>query len=165
MRLEKTATGLIIHDPSDAIKQKVLRYFSLSNPVREFFIYHTNAKKDIVNVKGFIEDSLEHGKRFNHDTIYITSGFLNTRDQIIQNLPTPKRIQPHTPEKIEVKMNREPRSPLQEDCIKKMTTSKSEKITIELKPGVDFRHPYRVIGMIKFPFELLEHFNAYCATT
>lgn len=147
MRLEKTATGLIIHDPSDDIKRAVLRYFSLSNPVREFFIYHTNAKKNIVNTKKFIEDSLERAKKINNDTIYISSGFLNARNQIVQNLPTPKVIRPHTPAKVAITMNREPRSPLQEDCIKKMITSKVEKITIELKPGVDFWHPCQVIGM------------------
>jgi hypothetical protein len=42
---------------------------------------------------------------------------------------------------------REPRSELQKDCIKVLTTSNSHKITCELKPGVEpyYRHPHRVI--------------------
>ena len=35
MKIEKTTTGIIIHDPTDEMKRKILRYFSLSNPTRE----------------------------------------------------------------------------------------------------------------------------------
>ena len=42
MKIEKTSTGLRIKEPTDTIKQKCLRYFSLVNPVREYFIYSGN---------------------------------------------------------------------------------------------------------------------------
>lgn len=124
MKLSKTATGLIIHNPSDDVKMKVLQYFSLSNPLREFFIYSGNdaSKKPIFG--------------FEHDTIYITSGFLNLNDPIIKRLPPPSIINPPVPAKIELAMNREPRSKLQEDCINRLLNLKENKITIELKPGV-----------------------------
>lgn len=125
MKLERTTTGLIIHNPDDITKRKILQYFSLVNPVREFFIYSGNdtSKKPIF------------GKE--HDVVYITSGFLNINDQYIQRLPHPSVIQPITPAKIELQMNRQPRSQLQEDCIAMMTNPNRQKnkLTIELKPG------------------------------
>lgn len=127
MQLERTTTGLIIHNPTDEIKRKVLRYFSLVNPLREFFIYSGNdPKKQPI-----------FGKE--RDVIYISSGFLNVNDPMIQQFPRPRMIQPMTPTPIELKMNRQPRSKLQEDCIKMLTdpNTKSNKVTIELKPGVE----------------------------
>lgn len=132
MKLEKTTTGLIIHNPDDITKRKILQYFSLVNPVREYFIYSGNdtSKKPIF------------GKE--HDVVYISSGFLNINDNYIRNLPRPSIIQPITPAKIELEMNRQPRSRLQEDCIKKMLdpNRKSNKLTIELKPGTGKMEPY-----------------------
>ena len=126
MKLERTTTGLIIHNPDDITKRKILQYFSLVNPVREFFIYSGNdtSKKPIF------------GKE--HDTVYITSGFLALNDQYIKRLPYPYTIQPITPKRITLNMNRQPRSKLQEDCINMMIdpNRKRNKITIELKPGV-----------------------------
>ena len=125
MKLERTTTGLIIHNPDDITKRKILQYFSLVNPVREFFIYSGNdtSKKPIF------------GKE--HDVVYISSGFLGLNDQYIRDLPRPTVIQPITPSKIQLTMNRQPRSPLQEDCIKAMIdpNRKNSKLTIELKPG------------------------------
>lgn len=124
MKLERTTTGLIIRQPSDEIKRKCLRYFSLSNPLREYFIYSGNDpdKKSIF------------GKE--KDVIYITSGFLYVKDEAIRRLPKPHSLPLPTPKKVSIEMNRQPRSKLQEDCIKKLTTSNSDKITVELKPGV-----------------------------
>lgn len=126
MKLERTTTGLIIHEPSNDIKRKILQYFSLVNPLREYFIYSGNdrTKKPIF------------GKE--HDVVYISSGFMNLNDNIVKALPKPSMIQPITPTSIEITMNRQPRSKLQEDCIKMMTDTKqaSYKTTIELKPGV-----------------------------
>lgn len=133
MKLERTTTGLIIHEPSNDIKRKILQYFSLVNPLREYFIYSGNdrTKKPIF------------GKE--HDVVYISSGFMNLNDNIVKALPKPSMIQPITPTSIEITMNRQPRSKLQEDCIKMMTDTKqaSYKTTIELKPGVEplYRHP------------------------
>ena len=125
MKLERTTTGLIIHNPDDITKRKILQYFSLVNPIREFFIYSGNdtSKSPIF------------GKE--HDVVYITSGFLNLNDQYIRALPNPSVIQPITPAKIQLEMNRQPRSRLQEDCINKMIdpNRKYNKLTIELKPG------------------------------
>ena len=125
MKLEKTTTGLIIHNPDDITKRKILQYFSLVNPIREFFIYSGNdtSKKPIF------------GKE--HDVVYISSGFLNLNDQYIQRLPKPSIIEPLVPDKLVLNMNREPRSKLQEDCIAKMIdpNRKKSKVTIELKPG------------------------------
>lgn len=125
MRLERTTTGLIIHQPSDDVKRVILRYFSLVNPVREYFIYSGNdrSKKPIF------------GKE--HDVVYITSGFLEITDEVIRRLPKPTVINYPTPKKVEIKMNREPRSRLQEDCIAKMISPEGgkHKLTIELKPG------------------------------
>lgn len=124
MKLERTTTGLIIHQPSMDIKRAVLRYFSLTNPVREYFIYSGNDRKK----------KPLFGKE--HDCIYISSGFLNIIDESIRKLPKPTVISYSTPKKVEITMNREPRSKLQEDCIKQMLETKSPKVTIELKPGV-----------------------------
>lgn len=123
MKLERTTTGLIIHQPSMEIKRAVLRYFSLTNPVREYFIYSGNdrSKKPLF------------GKE--HDVIYISSGFLDIIDETIRKLPKPKVIEYQTPKKVEITMNREPRSKLQEDCINMMLHNTSNKLTIELKPG------------------------------
>ena len=125
MKLERTTTGLIIHQPTIDVKRVVLKYFSLVNPVREYFIYSGNdrSKKPLF------------GKE--HDCIYISSGFLDIPDPVISKLPKPSVINYSTPKKVEIKMNREPRSKLQEDCIHKMLTSSSNKITLELKPGVE----------------------------
>lgn len=130
MKLERTTTGLIIHQPTIDVKRVVLKYFSLVNPVREYFIYSGNDK----NKKPLF------GKE--HDCIYISSGFLDIPDPIIKKLPKPSVINYSTPKKVEIKMNREPRSKLQEDCIHKMLTSSSNKITLELKPGVGKCEPY-----------------------
>lgn len=123
MKLERTTTGLIIHQPSMDIKRAVLRYFSLTNPVREYFIYSGNDRKK----------KPLFGKE--HDCIYISSGFLNIIDEAIRKLPKPTVISYQTPKKVEITMNREPRSKLQEDCIHKMLNDNSNKLTIELKPG------------------------------
>lgn len=125
MKLERTTTGLIIHQPSDDVKRAILRYFSLVNPVREYFIYSGNdkSKKPLF------------GKE--HDVVYISSGFLEINDDVIRRLPKPTTISYSTPKKVEITMNRQPRSKLQEDCIDKMIHSSSNKITIELKPGVE----------------------------
>lgn len=125
MKLERTTTGLIIHNPDNIVKRKVLQYFSLVNPIREYFIYSGNdrSKPPIFGLE--------------HDVIYISSGFLTIGDQIISSLPRPSVIQPMTPQHITLEMNREPRSPLQEDCIAMLTDPNKNggKITIELKPG------------------------------
>lgn len=126
MKLERTTTGLIIHGPDEIIKRKILQYFSLSNPLREYFIYSGNDKsrKPIFGNE--------------HDVVYISSGFLNVNDGYIRSLPRPSTIQPIVPERIQITMNRQPRSKLQEDCIKMMTNKiqSNYKTTIELKPGV-----------------------------
>ena len=131
MKLERTSTGLIIRNPDDITKRKILQYFSLVNPIREYFIYSGNdqTKKPLF------------GKEY--DVVYISSGFLGIQDQYIQNLPTPSMIQPQTPARIELEMNRQPRSQLQEDCIAMITNpNRSRKITIELKPGTGKEQPY-----------------------
>lgn len=124
MKTEKTTTGLIIREPTDDIKRRCLDYFSLANPLREYFIYSGN---DPDNKPLFGKD---------HDVIYITSGFLKLKDPLIQKL-NPSTIQPPTAKRVSIKMNKEPRSDLQRDCIKLLTTSTSHKITVELKPGVE----------------------------
>ena len=125
MKLERTTTGLIIHNPDNIVKRKVLQYFSLVNPIREYFIYSGNdrSKPPIFGLE--------------HDVIYISSGFLTIGDQLIASLPRPTVIQPITPQHITLDMNREPRSPLQEDCIAMLTNpnKSGSKITVELKPG------------------------------
>lgn len=124
MKIEKTTTGVIIREPSDMVKRKCLLYFSLDKPVREFFIYTGNDPDN---------HGLFGGER---DVIYITSGFLSMSDPDIKRLKVDSTKPIPTPKKIELKMNREPRSNLQRDCIKKVTTSDAHKITMELKPGV-----------------------------
>ena len=125
MFLEKTTTGVVIHEPTDEVKEKILQYFSLQDPLREYFIYSGN----------------EPGKkpRFGkeRDVIYISSGFMKIDDPVIKHLHAFKTIPYKTPKPCEIEMNRQPRSDLQRDCIKEMTTSSSHKITIELKPGVE----------------------------
>ena len=155
MKLERTTTGLIIRQPSDEIKRKCLRYFSLSNPLREYFIYSGNDpdKKSIF------------GKE--KDVIYITSGFLYIKDEVIRRLPKPHSLPLPTPKKVSIKMNRQPRSNLQEDCIEKLTTSNSDKITVELKPGVELI-PAPAYGDVRVKYTPLncwdENSNAYGAT-
>lgn len=133
MEIEQTTTGLIIHEPSDMVKRKVLQYFSLTNPLREFFIYTGNDPRDKKTI--FSKPT---------DTIYISSGFANINDPVIRLLPKPKLIHPPVPSKIEIQMNREPRSRLQEDCIRMMTDESQSisKITVELKPGTGKEQPY-----------------------
>ena len=125
MKLERTTTGLIIHGPDAVIKRKILQYFSLVNPVREFFIYSGNDPNA----------SPIFGKE--RDVVYISSGFLNINDNVIKTLPRPSVIAPRTPATITLKMNRQPRSKLQEDAIQMMTQQSPEqhKTTVELKPG------------------------------
>jgi superfamily II DNA or RNA helicase len=124
MNIEKTTTGLIIRESTPEVKQLVLQYFSLQNPLREFFVYSGNDPDH--------KPILGH----EHDVIYITSGFLKINNPKIQKLKINSTKEVPTPKKITLAMNREPRSKLQEDCIKMMTTSSSDKITVELKPGV-----------------------------
>lgn len=124
MHITKTTTGLIIKDPTITVKQKCLQYFTLQKPTREFFIYSGN-------------DPDVEGNNHEHDVIYITSGFLKVNDREIQKLHIDSTKPCPTPKQIELKMNREPRSKLQEDCIQLITTSDASKITMELKPGVE----------------------------
>lgn len=156
MKLERTSTGLIIRQPSDDIKRKCLQYFSLSNPTREFFIYSGNDS----------ERKSIFGKE--KDVIYITSGFLKINDPIISKLSKPSVITPPTPKKVSITMNRQPRSKLQEDCINKMITSDSSKITVELKPGVELI-PAPAYGDVRVKYSPLncwnDDSNARCATT
>ena len=125
MKLESTTTGLIIHQATTEVKRKVLQYFSLRDPVREYFIYSGKNpdKKPLF------------GKE--HDVIYISSGFLDINDPVIMKLPIPSKISYHSPKQVNITMNRQPRSPLQEDCIKQMINNTTSKMTIELKPGVE----------------------------
>ena len=144
MKIEKTTTGLIIREPTTEIKQKCLQYFTLDKPIREFFIYSG--------------DDPDNKPIFGHerDVIYITSGFLKIKDKAIERLRIDKTKEIPTPKTIELKMNREPRSDLQRDCIRQMTESKSPKMTVELKPGVEltgtrvWRHACKI-----HPIELL----------
>lgn len=130
MKIEKTTTGLIIREPTNEVKRKCLQYFTLDKPLREFFIYSGN---DPDNQPVFGHE---------RDVIYITSGFLKVKDTDIMHLRIDKTKEIPTPKVIELKMNREPRSDLQRDCIKQMTTSTSHKLTIELKPGTGKAEPY-----------------------
>ena len=124
-KVEKTSTGLIIHEPSNEIKRAALRYFSLKDPVREYFIY---VGKDMTKKPIF-------GKE--HDVLYITSGFLTMKDQnVIPLKKFVKTIPARDGADIKITMNREPRSQLQRDCIDRMVKCKSPKLTIEVKPGV-----------------------------
>lgn len=124
MRIDKTTTGIIIHEPTDLVKEKILEYFSLQDPTREYFVYSGN---DPNNKPRFGREK---------DVVYISSGFMKIDDPDIKHLHAMKTIPYATPKKCEIVMNREPRSDLQRDCIKMMTESKDHKITIELKPGV-----------------------------
>ena len=130
MRLEKTTTGLIIHEPTDDIKEKCLQYFSLTDPIREYFVY---SGKDP-------NSKITFGKE--RDVIYISSGFLKINDPVIKRLMMIRKLDSPTPSPVKIEMSREPRSDLQRDCIKKMTESKSTKLTVELKPGVGKAEPY-----------------------
>lgn len=130
MHITKTTTGLIIKDPSMTVKQKCLQYFTLQKPVREFFIYSGNDPDS--------SPTLGH----EHDVIYITSGFLKINDPEIHRLRVDSTKPVPTPKQITLEMNRQPRSPLQEDCIAMMVTSESPKLTIELKPGTGKAEPY-----------------------
>ena len=156
MKVERTTTGVIIHQPSVEIKRAVLRYFSLTNPIREYFIYSGNdrSKKPLF------------GKE--HDWIYITSGFLDVMDDAVKKLPKPTVIAYPTPKKVEITMNREPRSKLQEDCIDMMLHNTSNKITIELKPGVELI-PAPAYGDVRVKYTPLncwdDDSNAMGATT
>jgi hypothetical protein len=124
-KVEKTSTGLIIREPSNEIKRAALRYFSLKDPVREYFIY---VGKDVTKKPIF-------GKE--HDVLYITSGFLTMKDQNVIPLKNfVKTIPARDGADIKIEMNREPRSQLQRDCIDRMVKCKSPKLTIEVKPGV-----------------------------
>jgi len=123
MKIEKTTTGLIIKDPTTEVKKKCLQYFTLQKPLREFFIYSGNDPDT--------KPTLGH----EHDVIYITSGFLKINDPAIMSLRVDSTKSYLTPKQITLEMNREPRSKLQEDCIKLATTSTSPKVTMELKPG------------------------------
>lgn len=124
MTILKTSTGLIIKGGTPDIKKKCLQFFSLSHPVREYFIYSGNDpnKRPIF------------GKE--HDVIYVTSGFSKINDPVInQTFKHVNTIKPCTPQHIDLNVSKNPRSELQKDCIDKLTTSKSQKITVELKPG------------------------------
>lgn len=123
MKIEKTATGVIIRQPSNVIKEKCLQYFSLDKPVREFFVY-SGSDPDHKPILGH-----------ERDVIYITSGFLSIKDPEIQKLKIDSTKPLQTPKRVQITMNREPRSELQRDCIKMLTTSEKNKITVELKPG------------------------------
>ena len=142
-KIEKTTTGLIIHQPSIEVKRAALRYFSLSDPTREYFIYvGTDLSKPII-----------FGKE--RDVLYITSGFLNMKDPSIMALQhSVKTITPRDGADISIVMNREPRSQLQRDCIDAMVKCKSPKLTIEVKPGVGktFMALYTISLLKKKPF-------------
>ncbi|MBO4736508.1 MAG: DEAD/DEAH box helicase family protein [Paludibacteraceae bacterium] len=125
MKIEKTTTGVIIREATPEVKKKCLQYFSLTNPLREFFIY---SGKDPDHTKVPI---IGH----DHDVIYITSGFLKIKDKTIEKLKVNSEKPIPTPKLITLEMNREPRSQLQRDCIELLTTAKENKITVELKPG------------------------------
>ena len=129
MKIEKTTTGIIIHDPTDEMKRKILRYFSLSNPTREFFIYTGNDSK--FPLFG------------NHDTIYITSGIIGIKDEALQKmLRGYKTLDVPTPASIDIEMNMKPRSRFQEDCINAMMHSTKSKLAIEAKGGSGKLEPY-----------------------
>lgn len=132
MRLERTSTGVIIHSPTNEVKEKVLEYFSLEDPIREYFIYSGN---DPDNKPRFGKEK---------DVIYIPSGFLEIDDPVIKKLKNhAHKIETVTPKPCTIVMNREPRSPLQEDCISVLTKeSKSSKICVMVRPGTGKAEPY-----------------------
>ena len=132
MKVERTTTGVIIHEPTDEVKRVCLQYFSLSNPVREFFIYSGNDPDN----KFIFKDK---------DVIYITSGLLSIKNNpVIDELNRKaETIKPPIGAPIKVESNREPRSDLQRDCIKKLTDpSCAPKVTVEAKPGTGKEEPY-----------------------
>ena len=128
--VERTTTGIIIHKPTTEIKKTVLKYFSLLKPTREYFIYSGNDP----NGKAIFGNE--------KDVIYITSGFSKIKDPVVQMMPKGIRIDPPMPEKIELALDKEPRSKLQRDCIDLLTSSNSAKVTVELKPGTGKAEPY-----------------------
>ena len=128
--VERTTTGIIIHKPTTEIKKTVLKYFSLLKPTSEYFIYSGNEP----NGKAIFGNE--------KDVIYITSGFSKIKDPVVQMMPKGIRIDPPMPEKIELALDKEPRSKLQRDCIDLLTSSNSAKVTVELKPGTGKAEPY-----------------------
>ena len=132
MKIEKTTTGIIIHDPTDEMKRKILRYFSLNNPTREFFIYTGNDKSKLPLF----------GK--DHDTIYITSGILGIKDEALQKmLKGYKTIETLTPASFELDIkNMKPRSRFQEDCIAAMVKCTKPKLAVEAKGASGKATPY-----------------------
>lgn len=131
MHIEQTATGCIIRNPSTEIKRKVLQYFSLKQPVREFFIYSGNDP--------------DHPPIFGkeRDVLYISSGFLHIIDPVIQKETRFKKtIQPPMGARISLSLSKEPRSDFQRDCTNVMITTKARKLTIEAKPGLGKMEPY-----------------------
>lgn len=153
MKVEKTATGAIIHQPSLEIKRKALQYFSLPDPQREYFIYSgTDINKRPI-----------FGRE--HDVLYITSGFLQIKDPALEQLRlSMTRVSARDGASIDITMNRQPRSRLQVDCIQRMVETTHSKMTIEVKPGVG-PAPVSSNRYVKLPFELLGHVNTDCATT
>lgn len=126
MRIEKTSTGLVITEPTNEVKHLCLRYFSLNNPVREFFIYQAPGKKSVFNWKG------------DKETIFITSGLAGIRNKHIEEhiLKNVKEVKPRTGADIELALGKKkPRSDMQRDCISKMVNGKSSKLTIQLRAG------------------------------
>lgn len=131
MSVERTTTGLIIREPTDDVKRAVLRHFSLQNPLREFFVY---CGKDPDNTNAF------GGQK---DVIYISSGFGNTRDPVVNHMMNSvKQIPPRIPSKLDIGSTREPRSQLQKDCIEKLITTQHAKTTVQLRPGTGKEQPY-----------------------
>ena len=125
MRVERTTTGIIFHEPSMDIKEKCLEYMSLPDPTREYFVY---SRKDPNGKTSF-------GKRRDHDVLYIPSGFLKVNDPVIKSIRGINTLTCPTPVHVDIDVSRSPRSDLQRDCIHMLTTSSSPKITVELKPG------------------------------
>jgi len=123
MKIEKTSTAVIFHDADMDVKEKVLRYFALDDPVREYFVY---SGQDPNKRKKFFK-----GK----DILYVPSGFLKLNDPVVKGLHMIRNVAPKPPKIVDINVDRTPRSDLQRDCIKILTESKSPKITVELKPG------------------------------
>lgn len=137
MKIEKTSTAVIFHEPDMDVKEKVLRYFALDDPVREYFVYSgqdPNKRKSIFR---------------GNDILYVPSGFLKINDPVIKKLHMIRNVAPKPPKVVDITVNKEPRSDLQRDCIALLTSSKQPKITVELKPGVElYRHP-RTVTCVK----------------
>jgi superfamily II DNA or RNA helicase len=124
MKIQRTSTGIIIQEPTREMKEKVLQYLSLRQPIREFFVYCKNdpSRKNVLGIK--------------KDVLYLPSGFGKIPDEYIKKeIDGAPVLKPSSGAVVDIRMNREPRSPLQEDCIKHLTTSTAPKITVELKPG------------------------------